>query len=224
MYEYTPPPSHYEYAAKAPSSVSEKRFKQVAFAAMRRLEGWCSQYKASTLMDLICLVQPEIVVEIGVFGGKSLVPMGYAIKALDNGGKVYGIDPWSASASLEGDHNEANQNYWANLDYEAIFGGLQQKISVFGLDGTIELIRTTSEAADPISNIGLLHIDGNHSDEASYFDICKWGPLVHKGGLIVFDDITWSTIDRALKWLDKNCVELFKVEDEGNSWGVWVKI
>lgn len=223
MYDYNPPVSHYEYSVKGGSGVdSEKRFKQTAIYAMRQLEGWCSEYKASTLMDLVWLTRPKTIVEIGVFGGKSLVPMGYAIKALGNEGTVYGIDPWSPQASAEG-QDGGNAEYWKNLDHDKILRDLQEKISLFNLSSHINLIQATSEKADPIENIDILHIDGNHSDEASYQDICKWGPLVRKGGMIIFDDITWSTIDRALTYLDEHYTKFLIIEDEGNSWGIWIK-
>ncbi|MES2200091.1 MAG: class I SAM-dependent methyltransferase [Chlamydiota bacterium] len=223
MHDYAPPTSHYEYSVKTASGVdSGKRFKQTAIYAMRQLQGWCSEYKASTLMDLVWLTRPQVIVEIGVFGGKSLVPMAYALKALGTGGVIYGIDPWSAQASAEG-QDGSNQDYWANLDHDGILRELQNKISIFNLSSQIDLVRATSEKADPIENIDILHVDGNHSNDASYYDICKWGPLVRKGGMIIFDDITWSTIDKALVYLDQNYTKFLQIDDEENSWGIWIK-
>lgn len=223
MYDYVPPVSHYEYTVKGSTNTdSNKRFKQTALYAMKQLQGWCSEYKASTLMDLVWFMRPQTVVEIGVFGGKSLVPMAFAVKALNNGGVVYGIDPWSSIASAEGQDGD-NKDYWGTLDHDAILSGLQQKIEQFNLSDQIELIRATSEEAQPIENIDILHIDGNHSDDASYFDAIKWVPLVRRGGMIIFDDITWETIDKALVWMDENCIKLIQVDDQENSWGIWIK-
>lgn len=224
MYDYSPPVSHYEYAIKANNGVdSQKKFKQTAIYAMRQLHGWCSEYKASTLMDLVWLTRPTTIVEIGVFGGKSLVPMAFAVKASGvDKGMVYGIDPWSPMASAEG-QDGSNAEYWMTLDHDAILKHLEEKISLFNLSNHMTLVRATSESAAPIENIDILHIDGNHSNDASYYDICKWGPLVRKGGMVIFDDITWSTIDKALSYLDEHYVKFLIVEDEGNSWGVWIK-
>ena len=223
MYDCPPPPSHYEYSVKANGGVdSQKRFKQTALYALKQLQGWCSDYKASTLMDLVWLMRPQTVVEIGVFGGKSLVPMAYALKALGTGGVIYGIDPWCSMASAEG-QDGSNEEYWANLDHDSILSELEGKINVFNLTNQIELVRATSEDAAPIANIDILHVDGNHSNDASYYDICKWGPLVRKGGMIIFDDITWSTIEKALVYLEENYTRLIVIEDEENSWGIWIK-
>ena len=216
------PPSAYHYSIKGSSFESERRVKQSAIYSMHQLHGWCSDYKASTLMNLIWFMRPKTVVEIGVFGGKSLVPMGFAVKSLNNEGLVYGIDPWSAAASAEGQEG-ADKDYWSSLDHDAILEHLQGKIVEFQLSDQIKLIRATSSDADPIPNIDILHIDGNHSDDASYFDTIKWVSLVRKGGMIIFDDITWSSIDRATKWLDANCIKVIEIEDESNSWGIWIK-
>jgi predicted O-methyltransferase YrrM len=215
------PSSHYEYTIKATPISSSNRVKHAALLAMRKLEGWCSNYKASTLIDLIWLIKAETVVEIGVFGGKSLVPMAFALKATGQG-MVYGIDPWSKEASIA-HMDEANQEYWGNLDHNAIYHDLKQKASLFKLDEHITLIPCTSEAADPIEEIDLLHIDGNHSEECSFADVLKWVPLVRSGGIIVFDDVTWGTMSKAPKWLDEHCTRFLQVTDEENSWAIWIK-
>jgi predicted O-methyltransferase YrrM len=220
-YDHAKAPSHYEYTIRAEPLSSASKVKQSALLAMKKLHGWCSVYKASTLMDLVWLIRPETVVEIGVFGGKSLVPMAFAVKATGKG-MVYGIDPWSADESaafMEG----ANHDYWSTLDHNAIYYDLCGKITEFKLENYITLIPRTSEAADPIANIDILHIDGNHSEERSFADVLKWVPLVRSGGLIVFDDITWHTMNKAPSWLNKHCVPFLQIDDEDNSWAIWIK-
>lgn len=236
----TEPVSHYEYsispsALKAefhskmnvqPVSIQENFFfrdqlKAKIFQSMDRLEGWCSKYKASVLVDFVFLLQPKKIVEIGVFGGKSLVPMAYAIKANNTEGKVYGIDPWSSEESGK-DMEGVNYEWWTRVDHNRILSGLESRIREFELESEIELIRATSEEAEEIFDIDMLHIDGNHSDMASYIDVTKWVPLVRSGGLIIFDDINWSTTSRAVQWLDENCTKLSEYRGD-NIWGIWVK-
>ena len=96
--QQVPPASHYEYVIDRPRA---EVVTQRAYACMRQLEGWCSEQKASILVELVLKTRPEKIVEIGVFGGKSLVPMACALK--ENGsGKIYGIDPWSSAESVVG--------------------------------------------------------------------------------------------------------------------------
>lgn len=210
-------PSHYEMVVEK-ASISD--LKNTIFKSMATLEGWCSEEKAGILCDLILLTKPKNVVEIGVWGGKSLVPMGFAIRALGSG-QVYGIDPWSAEASAKG-MDGVNLDWWSHVNHEAIYQGLVNKIAEFGLKNQITLVRNTSDGAKPIQDIGLLHIDGNHSEEASFFDVLKWAPLVKRGGVIVFDDVNWSTTGRAVAWLDENCVKVAEVKGD-NIWGIWIK-
>lgn len=213
-------PSHYEYVVERPTPRSLERAKQQALKSLYELEGWCSPYKASLMMELVFMMKPEKVVEIGVFGGKSLVPIAFALKEAGTG-IVYGIDPWSSSASAEGMEG-ANHDWWSNTDHEAILRGLKQKIKKFKLQNQVVLIRKTSEDADIIEDIDILHIDGNHSEKASYLDVTKWVPLVRSGGFIIFDDITWATTGKAVEWLDENCIKITEITGD-NVWGIWVK-
>jgi predicted O-methyltransferase YrrM len=200
--------------------------KAEAFAYMELLDGWCSQKKASILIDLIRRTSPKTIVEIGVWGGKSLIPMACALRA--NGlGKIFGIDPWDSKASLEEVMNESNIAYWSWADHEAVYRQLKEKIQSFNLQDYIQLIRATSEATPIISDIDLLHIDGNHSDKTSYFDVTKWVPHVKTGGWIIFDDMTWYengvfTTSRAVEWLNTHCIKFAQFEDNC-VWGVWIK-
>lgn len=195
--------------------------KQTAFQALDKLEGWCSRDKASILIDLVLALKPQVVVEVGVFGGKSLVPMAYALKH-NHRGKIYGIDPWNASFSVEG-MNPEHAEWWNSIDHEQIMQTLITRIAEFELVDYIQLIRETSKDAKiPKKTIDLLHIDGNHSAETSFLDVTKWVPLVRSGGIIVFDDLDWETTANAVAWLDTNCIKVTELNST-NIWGVWLK-
>jgi predicted O-methyltransferase YrrM len=194
--------------------------KQKALDAMKHFHGWCTENKASILIDLILRTRPAIVVEVGVFGGKSLAPMAFAVQ--ENGfGTVIGIDPWSAKESVQGMEGE-NKEWWAKVDHEMIYQDLLAKINHFGLQKEIQLIRTTSEAAPLIQSIDIVHIDGNHSEDKALLDIHKWVPLVKKDGHIVFDDVYWGTTAAAVAWLDRNC-DRVGIYNDNCGWGIWKK-
>lgn len=209
-----------EYHQTAISMDQTSSLKHMAFHAMEQLEGWCPRSKATVMMDLVLLMKPDTVVEIGVFGGKSLVPMAYALRE-NKKGKAYGIDPWMSAASVEG-MTGVNKDWWGSINHEMIMSGLADKVNQFGLDHYIQLIRATSVDAEPIMNIDILHIDGNHSEEASTADVYKWVPMVRKGGVIIFDDLNWATTAKAVKYLDDNCIRLAELHGD-NIWGIWVK-
>lgn len=193
---------------------------------MAQLHGWCSPEKGHFLIDVVLKTRPQTVVEIGVWGGKSLIPMASALK--ENGeGIVFGIDPWDSKESVQWITEDANRHFWECANHEWVFQHLNQKIDEFALRDRIVLIKSTSEAAEPISGIDLLHIDGNHSQHTSYLDVVKWVPLVRPGGWILFDDMTWYengvyTTAKASEWLDANCHKLAEFTDIC-TWGVWIK-
>lgn len=219
------PPSHYE-SVITDWQESAKPVKLEAFDYMKFLTGWCSQSKASILIDIVLKARPDKIVEIGVWGGKSLIPMACALRT--NGkGKIYGIDPWDSNASIEWVKEEVSRDWWGQQDHEKILQDLIDKISLFNLEDYIDLIRTSSETADPIQDIDILHIDGNHSEETSYLDVTKWVPLVKSGGWIILDDMTWTekginTTGKAAAWLDEHCNKIAELKDQC-VWGIWVK-
>jgi predicted O-methyltransferase YrrM len=217
MDAHTPKPS-YEYTIS--EKVAMEQTKTTAFEMMRQLEGWCTNLKASILIDLIYAIKPQTVVEVGVFGGKSFIPMAHALKQLGKG-RAYGVDPWKHTASAVGMEG-VNLDYWEKLDHEMILNGLLAKINEFGLNDYISIIRASSEEAPVINNIDLIHIDGNHSEKTSLYDVKKWVPMVRKDGIVIFDDVDWPSTAKAVAWLDRHCKRVALVQD-ANIYGIWIK-
>jgi len=228
VYTETPAmPTHFEYAIKMDQREFPAKIKQHAFSLMNQLDGWCSYEKAAVLVDLILKLKPGIIVEIGVYGGKSLVPMAYALD-VNNHGLIYGVDPWKTEESIKGINNSSSEFFWGVwVNHDAVLQHLQEKIAEFNLDHRITLVRSSSAAADPIEEIDILHIDGNHSAEASYLDVTKWVPLVKSGGVIILDDITWFeenayTQAKSIEWLNTHCAKIGEFRG-ANVWGMWRK-
>jgi hypothetical protein len=202
----------------------EKSFFDFKHESMRKfdsIDGWCSRFKASFLMDLVAVNNAQKVVEIGVWGGRSLIPMALAVK-FKNSGMVFGIDPWSRIDSEEGQDAE-NKDWWSTVDHDKIYHQFLSHVFEFGVNQYVTVIKTNSQNAPLISDIDILHIDGNHSDKASMIDVLKWVPQVKIGGFIVFDDTNWGSNIKAINWLNINCLFVGDYKDELNSWGVWVK-
>ncbi len=237
-YENTPPDSYYEYSIAENPHRSVDSFqkiisreppavtKQKALDCMNQCIGWCSLFKGEFLVDLVLKYEPKVIVEIGVWGGRSLIPMAYAMKSIGDG-IAYGIDPWDSYESVMWSIEEANQNYWQKADHIGVLQDLLGKINQFQLGDQIQLIRTTSEKAPLIYDIDLLHIDGNHAEQTSFLDVTKWVPLVKSGGWIILDDIHWYekgmyTEAKAVEWLNDHCIKFAEFSDSSD-WGVWVK-
>jgi len=163
-------------------------------AATQSLEGWCSLDKARALAALVLDARPSCIAEIGVFGGRSAIPM--ALAARSYGGVVHGIDPWSTAAALEGDIGEGNRAWWSRLDMERVHRGFLAAIDTFGISHSLRVLRMTdTEALTRFENgqIDLLHVDGNHSNVVSRRYVEQWGPKLAPGGHLVLDDIDWDS-------------------------------
>lgn len=184
-----------------------ERYKRNVLKHQHKVMGWCKLEKAEKMMDLIRIVQPEICVEIGVFGGASIYPTASALKYC-NKGKVFGIDPWTPEASIEGfDPDLANHVWWSMLDYQQVFEHYGNMLRSFKLNPYVETFKTTSAGAlhnFKDDSIDILHVDGNHSEDSSYFDVVHYLPKVRSGGYIWFDDADWHQTSKALSYMCEN--------------------
>lgn len=173
-------------------------FRQRIIEANRGMEGWATADKACAMAELILTSKPQVVVEIGVFGGRSLIPQAMALRE-NNSGMVYGIDAWKKDVAIEGVNDQANDDWWAKLDLEGIHRSCVEHIWRNGLDTWCCLIRSPSQNCKHLwQHIDILHIDGNHSEVSSVRDVENYLPLVKPGGYVWFDDVNWATTQRAL--------------------------
>lgn len=186
------------------------------------IHGWCNFEKAERLVRTIVETNPNLCVEIGVFGGSSLLPQGMAL-AYNKHGVIYGIDPWATDAALEEMIDESNKKWWGELNLEDIRIHCQKHIDKLGLGNYCRLIKAKSE--DVVhqfddGSVDILHIDGNHSEALSYKDATLYLPKVKPGGYIFFDDIWWSegednqvTTRKAIVYLLETCERIDIVND-----------
>lgn len=195
---------------------------------VNQVDGWCTEEKADYLYNLVLNYTPTFntdtlnkIVEIGVYGGKSLFPLTFACK--EKGfGKVIGIDPWQKESNIEGSLAQADIDWWSKLDIDLIYKNFV--LNTVELDFLKELswLKVRSDQAVNIFNdysIDLLHQDGNHSPEVCFREIELWYPKLRSGGIWVIDDINWPTTKNAVDWLNNN-LELIHMTD---SWAVYKK-
>jgi predicted O-methyltransferase YrrM len=69
----------------------------------------------------------------------------------------------------------------------------------------------------------LLHIDGNHSEEASTSDVDLFMPLVKPGGVVFMDDLNWDSTKRAQEKMLDFCGEPRVEKGEAHCYGVYKK-
>lgn len=165
-----------------------------------RVEGWCTVDKAYDLAAAVLTIRPEVCVEIGVFGGSSLLPIAMALNAVGRG-QVIGVDPWDPAESAKGQEG-ADLAWWTSLDHEKIYQGFMRAVVAEGVSNQVVVLRQTSEATPVPKVIDLLHLDGNHGPQA-FKDVKRFGAKVRVGGMAFLDDIGWKggAVGKAAEWL-----------------------
>lgn len=204
---------------------------EVSLPYLLQMHGWCTEDKMQHLYKLVhdfATEQPEVApfsVELGVFAGRSALPIAIAHKDLGRGSLI-GIDAWSIDATKEGQNSSENDEWWEkNSQLEKMEEYFNTSIETLQLTGWVMPVKGKSEnlvgsITDNI--ITLLHIDGNHSEEKSCLDVTLWLPKVVAGGYVVLDDTGWDTVKKAYGMLKETCELVFEKEGE-NSYTVFKK-
>ena len=173
-----------------------------------RLPGWCSPSKAKALRDLILAVRPELVVEIGVYAGRSFLPQVHALAELGSGEAV-GIDPYAKEAALAG----GVETIWEQVDFEGVY---RKVLDLCASYPCWAILRMGSDKACELfadESIGILHIDGNHSTEQALRDVMLWLPKLKPEGYVWLDDTTWPSVAPAAELLERwLCVPRYQVD------------
>jgi predicted O-methyltransferase YrrM len=190
-------------------------------------DGWCSPNKAAWLTRLIVSRQVAKVLEIGIFGGKSLIPMALALQSA-GGGTVIGVEPWSADVAISEPTNESNDAWWANVNFALIKERFFANCARYGVLAMIKVMEMDSDSAFRFLEPGdrqfdLIHIDGAHSPERALRDAKSWSRLVKRGGVVVFDDIGWPSVAPARDFLTRNLTVIDEVleSDAAVSYGAY---
>ncbi len=187
--------------------------------------GGSSIFKGVLMGSLIAGEGLRPAVEIGVHRGRSLVALAVAERAV--GGHAWGIDPYVLTAYPDltmGGAGPAGVDDWLREhDFDAAHGDALQAIAGNRLEGSCTLLRLTSTDAAPRfepGTIGLLHVDGNHSEDAVRDDLERYLPRVRPGGIVVVDDISWGSVRRAAEPLLAGAEIVFELVDKENRAGL----
>lgn len=171
--------------------------------AVNALQGWTTPERAIEMADLLIEHKCRKYVEIGIFGGRTLIAAAMAMREMNIEGMAIGIDPWRVEAALEAE-NEANRDWWRKVDLEGIHRGCMSAIWAHHLEPWCTVIRAQSEHVFRLfSGIDALLIDGNHSEPVSVRDVLNYLPSVLDGGIVIMDDCDWQSTKAAQKMLEE---------------------
>ena len=191
-------------------------------------DGWCSEEKMKRLFALVLQTAEEfkgqsiLSVELGVFGGRSLLPMALAHQQLQSGYAV-GIDAWDNVVPLEGTNTQINNDWWAKVPIKDVYNGFIESARVLGTgDYCRHLIGKTEDFINQFeeNSITLLHQDSSHNIETITRELQLYSPKMRTGGYWVVDDTDWEEAKAGYASLPQFGFTL--IEDYGN-WQIWRK-
>ena len=167
-----------------------------------KIPGWLSPDVATAMQCLIRETKPKVMVEIGVFAGKSLINSALALRETGKG-ILYGIDPWSMDLALSNMGTGENVGFWNDIDLDRIHTECVHHIADEKLENVV-LIRAPSERCHQLfkpKSIDILYIDGGHSVPQSCSDVTNYLPKVRTGGYVWLDDTDWMSVQQAERML-----------------------
>lgn len=176
--------------------------------------------KVLLLAELIVSRQLERIVEIGVYRGRLMLPLGRLMARLGRG-EMVGIDPYAAEAAVQRDVEREGIDLveWpTTVDWEGIHREVTGAIARWSMEGHARLIRQRAEDAAPSfaeRPIDLLHVDGNHDLAAVTRDVELYLPYLRDGGYLVMDDIAWPSVRPVYERLAEEHEVLFALVESG---------
>lgn len=182
--------------------ISDKIKEEYKIDISERESAWIGHYNFA--IDLVKLINPKTIVELGVDWGFSMFTFAYP-----KIGEVYGID-W-----FQGDPHAGlrdTKEYVLNL-YKKLKDKYNINVNIIKGDFTdISTIWT--------KKIDLLHIDGFHSYEAVRQDFKNWSRFMTDSGIILFHDV--EIFDGVKKLFSE--IEGYKLIRSGScGLGIWTR-
>lgn len=192
-----------------------------------RLQGWCTVEKAQWLARRIVEEKYQNVVEIGVFGGRSLVPMAMAMEHLYRvsgvkDGIIDGIDAYRNDVAEAEELDPANKGWWKSIDLNSIYKAAQTAVISQRVGAFVNFQLCSSEqgvAKFADESLDLVHVDGSHNEAASTRDVKIWWPKLRPGGIMVMDDTDWKQLVAARSLV----ASLGKLLHHDEKWEVYQK-
>jgi len=150
------------------------------------------------LADLASQVPPGLeIVELGVFQGRTALQLAWGAEQ-GNGNHVTAIDPWDLEGNVyDPPFTDRGSRIQAFHNVESL--GYADKIDL--MPGFSHEVAAVWGMRDPARPVGLLYVDGDHTEEGARRDIVAWAPHLAPGAVIAVDDYghpDWPGVGRAV--------------------------
>ena len=146
------------------------------------LSGLIRPATGAELRRLAALVPADhAIVEIGSFRGQSSAYL--AAGARDGlGAHVYAVDPWDLAGNVSGKHGCTAPEIREDFERQLRACRLWSRVT------PMRAFSTDAAKAWSGPKVGLLFIDGDHTERAVRADVKAWTPHLADGAVICFDD------------------------------------
>jgi hypothetical protein len=169
------------------------------------IPGWFDFYQLYTKIVESAL-ENSVLVEIGVYEGKSAIFMANLIQHSKKDLKFFAIDPWEPMTDGNTSYDVTKEKFLSNVE-------------ACGVGDFVEALKGTSvEAANKFrdATVYFVFIDGEHSYSAVKADIAAWLPKMTPNGVLAGHDYSdfWPGVKQAVDEV------LPTREIQGDSW-IW---
>jgi len=164
--------------------------------------------------DLVALLQPKLVVELGVDRGESYFAFCQAVAETKLATRCFAVDTWRGDEHA-GDYDETTfiqVSAHNRAHYEAF-----SKLLRCSFDAALERF--------PTGNIDILHLDGLHTEAAVQHDLDSWMPKIRPGGILLLHDVNVRSRDFGVwkVWEELRRSGRSWTFNDGPGLGVWQK-
>jgi hypothetical protein len=136
-------------------------------------------------------------VEIGVWGGRSIIPCAAALRHVGTG-FVTCVGTWSADAARASPIHGASDRLWSGVDFPRIKRQFHRFVAAADLTQQVRLVEADSRSAVALfDHIDFLHVNGtqciSNAAEVAVLYACK----VRQGGIVLLDNVDWTGAESA---------------------------
>ena len=145
------------------------------------LHGWFREENKLMLTNFIKNTSPKIIVEVGVWCGKSSA---YMAQIMPNDCKLYAVDHFKVNSEYS--HMQPEIAARAARLYEQF---LSNMIHLKSTNKIIPIKMDSLDAANTLDiQADIIYIDGSHKEEDVFNDVCAWSKKLKDNGIICGDD------------------------------------
>lgn len=161
------------------------------FIQRNSIKGFLAEDEAERLMMLaVEASRLGPVLEIGSYCGKSTVYLGEACKSA--GGALFAVDHHRGSEEHQfGEEYHDSDLYDTEVQRMDSLPAFRRSVYLAGLEATVIPIVASSQQLAPVwtTALGMVFVDGGHSEAAALFDCTAWAEHIVPGGILAVHDL-----------------------------------